>query len=458
MTIKLIIFDLDGTLVDSRDLHYNSLNMALKKVAPECEIGIDEHFSTYDGLPTTKKLELLTVKKGLKKELYDKIWKLKQQFTQEYILNEYTEDTRICNVLKSLKQQGYTLYIASNCVWKNLISISMKKGFLNHVDWCVSSDETVNPKPAPEIYLKCMIRANVAPSEVVIVEDSPIGKTAAIMSGAYLLSVTSPNDITELKISNFIKQMEEKKPDTTVLYSKKCNVVIPMAGHGSRFASVGYTFPKPLIDVNGQPMIEVVVKNLGIDPTISQFIFIVQKEHCEKYDLVNMLGRLAPNCKVISVDKVTEGAACTTLLAKEYIDNDVPLVIANSDQFVEWDSNAFFYQMENVDAGIATFESYHPKWSYAKVDENGFVSEVAEKKVISSHATVGIYYYSHGSDYVKYTEQMISKNVRVNNEFYVCPVFNEFILDNKKVKIHDIKRMWGLGVPEDLEFFLKNYK
>ena len=147
-------------------------------------------------------------------------------------------------------------------------------------------------------------------------------------------------------------------------------------------------------------------------------------------------------------------------MAKDYINNNDPLIIANSDQFIEWNSNECMYAFsaDEIDAGILTFESHHPKWSYAKVGDNGFVSEVAEKKVISNNATVGIYYWKHGTDYVKYAEQMIEKDIRVNKEFYVCPVFNEAIADNKKIKIKNISKMWGIGTPEDLNYFIDNYK
>jgi dTDP-glucose pyrophosphorylase len=156
------------------------------------------------------------------------------------------------------------------------------------------------------------------------------------------------------------------------------------------------------------------------------------------------------------VEGITEGAACTTLLAKEFIDNDQPLLTANSDQFVEWDSNEFLYSMQadEVDGGILTFNSVHPKWSFAKTDEDGFVTEVAEKKPISNNATVGIYYWSKGSDYVKFAEQMIKKDNRVNGEFYVCPVYNEAIEDEKKIKTFHVEKMWGLGTPEDLKVFV----
>jgi dTDP-glucose pyrophosphorylase len=235
------------------------------------------------------------------------------------------------------------------------------------------------------------------------------------------------------------------------------NVLIPMAGAGSRFQQMGYTFPKPLIEVKGQPMIQMVVENLNID---ANFIFVVQKEHREKYNLDTLLKLLSPNCKVIEVDGLTEGAACTALLAKEYIDTDAPLFFANSDQFVEWDSNEFFYKMNETDAdgGIVTFKATHPKWSFARVNEMGVVVEVAEKNPISNTATVGFYYWKRGSDFVKYAEQMIENNIRINNEFYVCPVFNQAIADGKIIRTYDVPKMWGTGTPEDLNYFEENYK
>jgi dTDP-glucose pyrophosphorylase len=232
------------------------------------------------------------------------------------------------------------------------------------------------------------------------------------------------------------------------------NILIPMAGAGSRFESAGYTLPKPLIDVFGKSMIQTVVDNLNMS---GNYIFIVQETHFKKYDLLRVLNEVAFNCSIVVVNGVTEGAACTTLLAKEMINNNEPLVIANSDQYVEWDSFDFLSKASLNDGGILTFKSNHPKWSYARLD-NGFVAEVAEKNPISDIATVGIYYWKHGKDYVKYAEQMISKNIRVNNEFYVCPVFNEAILDDKKIVTYDVDKMWGLGTPEDLEVFIHDKK
>jgi len=233
----------------------------------------------------------------------------------------------------------------------------------------------------------------------------------------------------------------------------KLNIIIPMAGAGSRFAQAGYTFPKPLIEVNGKPMIQVVVENLNID---ANYIYVVQKSHRERYNLDTLLNLLTPGCTVIEVDGMTEGAACTVLMAKRYINNDFPLFFANSDQYVEWNSNDFMYKMESTDAdgGMLTFTAVHPKWSFARIDKAGFVTEVAEKNPISDIATVGFYYWKHGSDFVKYAEQMIAADKRFNNEFYVCPVFNEAIADGKKIKTFHIDKMWGLGTPEDLNEYL----
>ena len=233
------------------------------------------------------------------------------------------------------------------------------------------------------------------------------------------------------------------------------NIVIPMAGRGSRFAEAGYTMPKPLIDVFGHPMIEYVTRN--ITPSCEhQFIFICQKEHLQKYDLASKLEIIAPRCIIIPIDYITEGAACTVLLAENHIDNDDELMIANSDQFVDTDINQYLSYMNGYDGLIMTMPANHPKWSYIKYNEQGFVTMVREKEVISNEATVGIYNYKHGKDFVNYAHQMIDKNIRVNNEFYVAPVYNEMIEAGKKIVYKNVgESMYGLGVPEDLHYFME---
>lgn len=457
MQNKLVIFDLDGVLIDSRELHYEALNNALMKVGSEYVISREEHLSTYDGLNTTKKLEMLSEKKGLDRKYFDQIWKDKQNATFD-LIRKFTINHTAKFIINQLKLKGWKVAVASNSIRETVRIALSSIGILDEVDYIVSNQDVHFPKPFPEMYWRCMIALNVLPKSTIIVEDSHIGRQGAIDSGAILYPVENSNDLNGIKFMERIEQFERENQETIIPWrDKKLNVLIPMAGAGSRFAQAGYTFPKPLIEVRGKPMIQVVVENLNIE---ANYIFIVQKEHYEKYNLKYLLNLIAPDCKIVQVDGITEGAACTTLLAREFIDNDAPLVMANSDQFVEWNSNECMYAFtaDAIDGGILTFKATHPKWSYAKLDDYGFVSEVAEKKPISDNATVGIYYWKKGSDYVKYADQMISNNIRTNNEFYVCPVFNEAIADGKKIRVKQIEKMWGIGTPEDLNYFLENHK
>jgi HAD superfamily hydrolase (TIGR01509 family) len=452
---KLIIFDLDGVLVEAKQIHYDTLNQSLKEIDEKYVITEAEHLSIYDGLKTTQKLQLLTKNKGLHPELYDDIWYRKQHLTIEAI-SQLQPDLEKIELFKELRDKGYKLACASNSIRRSVLVMLAKIGIIEYMDLIISNEDVKNSKPHPEMYWKAMSMMGCLPEETLIVEDSPHGLLAASRSRANVLRVDSPKDLV---ISKIISKLDETQNIMNIpkWQGGKMNVLIPMAGAGSRFQQAGYTFPKPLIDVEGKPMIQVVVDNLNIEAT---YIYVVQKEHREKYNLDTLLNLITPNCKIVEVDGLTEGAACTTLLAKEYIDNDAPLVMANSDQFVEWDSNEFMYKMieQKVDGGILTFTATHPKWSFAKIDEYGYVTEVAEKNPISDIATVGVYYWAKGSDYVKYAEQMISKNIRTNGEFYTCPTFNEAIGDGKKIKTFNIDRMWGLGTPEDLKYYLENKK
>jgi len=239
------------------------------------------------------------------------------------------------------------------------------------------------------------------------------------------------------------------------------NIVLPMAGRGSRFADAGYTLPKPLIPIHGVPMIKVVIDNL-MPKCEHRFIFVAQQEHIDKYDLIPIMKTYAKNVEVIGINIMTEGQVCTALLAKKYFNNDEPLMNANSDQYIDFDINEYLDAMQsrNLDGIIMTMKSQDPKWSYAKTDKNGIVVETAEKKVISQDATVGIFNFARGSDLVRSAEQMIKDDIRVNNEFYTCPCYNYLIREHKKIGIYPIGEeyngMYGLGIPKDLDFFINH--
>ena len=232
-------------------------------------------------------------------------------------------------------------------------------------------------------------------------------------------------------------------------------IVIPMAGSGKSFKEAGYTFPKPLIDIDNKSMIQVVVENLNLS---GDYIFLVKKEQYDKFSLKDLLNLFKPNCTVIPVDRDLGGAANTVLLAKEFINNDEELIIANSDQWINWNPQHFlsFLRGKNADGGIVTFISTHPRWSFVKINESGVVTEVAEKKPISNMATAGIYYFKEGKFFVEGAEAMIEKNIKTHNEFYIVPSFNEIITKHPNIYSYPIAEMHSLGTPEDLQKFILN--
>ena len=451
--VKLIIFDLDGVLVEAKNIHFDALNKALGE---KYEISWAEHLSRYDGLKTNQKLDMLSETKGLPNELHKEIWDKKQANTLHQ-LKELKPNIALQSLMGRLTEEGFKIAVCSNSIRKTVLTVLSKFGIMEYMDLVISNEDVKNSKPHPEMYWKAISMMSNLPEETLIVEDSPFGLLAASRSKSHVLRVKNP---TEVNIENIMNKLNEIKTGTVSTgpkwVDKKMNVLIPMAGAGSRFATAGYSFPKPLIEVKGKPMIQVVVENLNID---ANYIYVVQKSHREQFNLDTLLNLITPNCTVVEVDSLTEGAACTALLAKKFIDNGDPLFFANSDQFVEWDSNEFFYKMNenDCDGGIPIFHSTHPKWSFAKIDSDGFVTEVQEKNPISNLATIGFYYWKKGSDFVKYAEEMINQDIRVNGEFYVCPVYNNAINDNKKIRTFYSPKMWGLGTPEDLNYFLKNY-
>ena len=229
-----------------------------------------------------------------------------------------------------------------------------------------------------------------------------------------------------------------------------------MAGRGSRFTEEGYTDSKPFIDVDGKPMIQRVIENLNMEfDSDYEFVLICLREDYERYDFSifdDIIGH--DSWDVICLQDVTEGAAQTILTAEQYINNDTPMLSFNTDQMIKYDEG-MWNMFEQFDGGIPCFWGDSTDWSYARCGDDGYVEEVAEKKVISNDATAGYYYWSKGSDYVKYAKQMIKENSRTNNEFYVAPVYNWAIRDGKKIAISMVEEIYELGTPEYLENYLE---
>ena len=265
-------------------------------------------------------------------------------------------------------------------------------------------------------------------------------------------SFYAPSKIEEFERTSYAAKLREG-----LLLERQVTVVIPAAGEGSRFARAGWKKPKPFIDVDGVPMLEQVIAN--VTPRQGQVTLLLRRQHLDAHaDLAYQLQESGH--QITPVSSLTEGTACTVLLARRLFDNDRPMMVANSDQLVDFDVNAFIEDClaRNLDGSILVFRdpSMDPKWSFAKVDEDGLVIEVAEKKPISDLATVGIYFFSRGCDFISAALDMIVANDRVNNEFYTCPVYNYMIRNGLRIGVYEVpmRSMAGLGTPEDLSAFL----
>lgn len=234
-------------------------------------------------------------------------------------------------------------------------------------------------------------------------------------------------------------------------------ILIPMAGLGSRFPSHLYPMPKPLISVNGEPMISKAIKSINLE---GQHLFVIAKNEFTNLVKETILS-IHPDSEFIEIDYVTEGPAVSALLFKELIDTDEELVIANCDQIMEWDSSKFLLNARLDDGCVVTYHTSTKKNSYAKINQSGLVSEIREKEVISNVSLNGIHYWKKGSHFVNSAEQMIAAQDRApNGEFYIGPTYNYMIKNGLDVGVYHIPNQMHhpVGVPDDLDNFLKHEK
>lgn len=449
--IKAILFDFDGVLVDAAEWHFDALNQALSLFGATIPGG--EHSERFNGLPTLTKLNILSQEGRIPMGLHTLINQLKQSHTKKLIGDRCGENPKILRMLEGLKKEGYLLAVVSNSLRATVELVLRKMEVQNLFDVILCQDDVDRSKPNPAIYLKAIESLRLKPSEAIAVEDSPFGMQSAHAAGLEVIEVKKQDHVS----FEFIKENLRKYSNLSTP-QEKIEIVIPMAGLGSRFKQAGYTNPKPFIDVMGKPMIEWVIDNVKPTRYPSHFTFICHEAHLKEFPVAEMLKRKIPDASIVTVKNTTEGAACTVLLAIENLKHSRPLLLANSDQWVDVSIDTFLDEAfrTKTDGMIMSFEADDKKWSFARLGEGGRVVEVAEKKPISSHATVGIYFFKQAMDFVRGAEQMILKDIRTNNEYYVCPVYNELILAQKDIRIFDIgsQNMHGLGTPEDLERFL----
>jgi HAD superfamily hydrolase (TIGR01509 family) len=453
--MKAFLFDLDGVLVDFAKLHMKAYIQAWNTINPGKSINELFHSQYLEALSTKSKIQkcnlLLSISNNSNN---DTVFRLKQELT-----NTMLETEPVYNFTKEaiqlVKENGYKIAVCSNSIRSTILKSLERIDILNLVDCILSNEDVLEPKPSPEIYKKAMELLHVSADNCIIFEDSEVGKKAARKaldgSKGRLVEIVNAMDLTPRFIKSIIDG-ERASPE-------RINIVIPMAGLGSRFQKEGYTIPKPFLPVFGKPMYRWVIENiLPRDPTL--------RAKCKIYLLVRteqeVLFKEEDLAEIHTVPSLTEGAACTVLTVKDIINTSDPLIIANSDQFLEWDSDNFYRGLlhPSYDGVISSFEQHDTtdlRWSYSRLRNDGTVEEVAEKKYIGPIATTGIYSWKRGCDFVADAEDMIAKNIRVNNEFYVCPIYNESAAE-KKYRVLNCKKMWGLGVPSDYTHFLSEYK
>lgn len=471
--IKAILFDLDGVLVNSRVLHYETFRDALQSVKPHIHLSWIEHEQGFDGLSTRLKIKKLIADGVIQADEGDVLFQKKQALTMERLAQTIKPKPRLHLLLRTLQNQGFHLICCSNSIRATLESTLEKAEILSFFERIYSNEDVLEPKPSPEIYTKAMKDGGFQPDECLILEDSPIGRAAAYASRAHVLEIEDAEDLTDelIRQTLFCLQKDQHLYPRSLPKGRPVtyHVVIPMAGEGSRFRDAGFQIPKPFLPVGGKPMVQWVLesmlpKEIPINHYKIRFHLIVRTSHLLPNRLDKLFWDMPPNVSYTyhQTDGLTEGAACSVLLAENEIMNDEPLIIANSDQFMDWNPDRFYRSLlnPNYDGSIVTFYQPNPydvKWSYAKISPDDTITEVQEKKWISPYATVGIYGWKRGNDFVRYAKEMIAKNIRVKNEFYVCPVYNEAIQDGKMIRGNLCSGMWGLGTPEDLEVFQRNY-
>ena len=455
---KVLLFDLDGVLVDFANLHEEAFIKAWNQFYPDHAIDHSFHILYLEARSTRSKIDICFKIFSIiaDETTKQRIFEAKQRLTDRLLDTEqvYTATTR---ALMWAKSRGYKLAVCSNSIRSTVLKSLRRLACDDIFDLILSNEDVEKPKPSPDIYLKAMELLGVQPDDCIIFEDSSVGRSAAMAalkgSKGQLIPIVNAQDIT-------YKLLEAICEGTGIypIQPKKINLVIPMAGLGSRFQKEGYCIPKPFLPVFGKPMYRWVIDNMmPSSPALRAAVdvhVLVREEQASLFESDKSIT-------IHTVPKLTEGAACTVLSIRDIINTDDPLIIANSDQFLEWDVDNFYLALlhPSFDGVISTFVQHDMndiRWSYARLDADGCVMEVAEKKVISKFATTGIYGWRRGADFVAATDDMIAQNIRVNGEFYVCPVYNH-MKQPASIRIINCKKMWGLGVPTDYEHFLKNW-
>ena len=434
MKYKKYLFDLDGVLVDSSDIQYQSTIDAINRYT-KIDITTEIDKILKSTITTKKKLNYLIEQNIISNAQLLDIYNEKKKIADNTFNNLKINDVKV-RLFSFLKKKGCKIAIVTNSN-KNSAKIILKSlGLYNFLDLLISNEDVINPKPHSEPYIRAISHFGGELKNFIIFEDSEIGLTSAYGTGCKVYKVENTNDIN----LSLIKQLNNLNR----------NILIPAAGLGSRFQKRGFKLQKPLIKLENKTLIEHAITSLDIE---GNYIFVIRKlDNNSNIELITALRNIQPECKVIEIDYVTEGSASTCYLAKELIDNDDELIISNCDQILNWDSKKFLEYSSNYDCCVLTYKSNEDKNSFIKTDENNKGIEIREKEVISDNALVGVHYFKKGSDFIKSYEHIFNYKIQFKNEYYVSTVCNHLINEGKEVVNYSFQEnelYYSTGTPED---------
>ena len=458
--VKLVVFDLDGVLVDSRDLHYEALNTAIEQAAgAQYLISRIEHETIYDGLSTNQKLRLMSLAKGLPLELHKPVWQRKQELTDVLVREQLKPVAQVTELLKQLKHSGYPVAVASNCIKSSVRNILDAIGLLPYIDACFSNEDVGHAKPEPDIYIKACSSFGVLPSQALVVEDSVKGFEAAIRAGCHLLKVNGTDDVHAAAVFRRLQEVDAASTPITV--------VVPLAGCSpdvwlSGPEATPVELPVFLTDTRGRPVLDWALNSIKSSRFPMRFIFVVKDAQASALRLESMCVKATgfEPTTVVRVRSDTLGALKTVLQARHLLEPGAPLLIFDGSHVVDWRTGGSVDDMlcTRADGAVTVWPSSDPRWSYVRTQRNtSTVLEVHEKVAVSNLACSGLYFWRRASDFLSAADAVVAHNVRTRGLFFLAPTFNETILGGAIVESVPIAQAWSLRSASEVSFFAEHF-
>jgi HAD superfamily hydrolase (TIGR01509 family) len=437
MKYNKYLFDLDGVLVNTVSLQIKATQQAIYDITNK---NIDDKILKTT-ITTLDKLKYLYKNNIIKKDDINKIYELKKKIFNDNINLITIEEDKI-QLLKFLKKKNCKIGIVTNSNKHSANLILKKMELLEYCDFVITNNDVNNYKPHSEPYIRAISHFGGKLEEYIIFEDSEAGIQSAKGTGIYVYPV---KNVQEINIDLIYK-----------LNNINLNIVIPMGGLGQRFKNRGFKKDKPLIEINGIPMILKALESLNI---VGNYHFIIRKTNIDQFNkLTSILKQFDKNCNIISIDYLTEGSASSCYLVKDFINNDDELIITNCDQYLEWDSKLFLDESrrKNYDCSLLTYKSDNIKNSFVK-SSNNIAENIIEKKIISNQALVGLHYFKKGRYFIESYENIFNKKEKIKNEYYLSTVCNNMICKYRVgcIDIKENENYYSLGTPEDLFLFIK---